>query len=74
MPNMTLSIPDELHKRMKQHSEIKWSEVARIAFEEKMESFRIIEQIAQKSKLSQKDIDEFDAFIKESVTKKYFSG
>jgi hypothetical protein len=27
--NITLSVPDELHVRMRKHPEIKWSEVAR---------------------------------------------
>ena len=36
MANLTLSIPAELHKEMKRHSELKWSEVARQAFEMKV--------------------------------------
>lgn len=31
MTNITLSIPDELYKKMKKYSEIKWSEVVRKA-------------------------------------------
>lgn len=33
MGNMTMAIPDELHSKMKQYSEVKWTEVARKAFE-----------------------------------------
>jgi hypothetical protein len=44
MVNMTLAIPDELHKKMKEMSEIRWSEIARRAIEEKI-----------KEKLSQED-------------------
>lgn len=29
MPNMTLAIPDKLHKFMKEHKEIRWTEVVR---------------------------------------------
>jgi hypothetical protein len=32
MANMTLAIPDEIHKLMKEQADIKWSEVARQAF------------------------------------------
>jgi hypothetical protein len=32
---MTLAIPAELHKKMKAHPEIKWTEVARQAIEQK---------------------------------------
>ncbi len=31
MPNITLSIPDEIYKKMKKYKEIKWSEVVRKA-------------------------------------------
>lgn len=31
MPNITLSVPDEIYKKMKKYSEIKWSEVVRKA-------------------------------------------
>ncbi|HID43231.1 MAG TPA: hypothetical protein EYP30_05545 [Archaeoglobaceae archaeon] len=31
MPNITLSIPEQLYRKMKKHKEIKWSEVIRKA-------------------------------------------
>ncbi len=37
MVNMTMAVPKEIHVRMKEHSEVKWAEVARKAFEEKLE-------------------------------------
>jgi len=36
MANMTLSIPDELHRKMKKMSDIRWSEVARRAIEKRV--------------------------------------
>jgi len=36
MANMTLSLSDEIYKKIKKHNEIKWSEVARRAIEEKL--------------------------------------
>lgn len=35
MVNMTMAIPEQLHKAMKKYPEIKWSEVARQAIEKK---------------------------------------
>ncbi len=35
---MTLAIPEPLHKIMKRHSEIKWTEIARKAIEQKAKS------------------------------------
>jgi len=40
MPNMTISIPEELHKRMKSHPEIRWSEIVRKAIAEYLEKLR----------------------------------
>ncbi len=34
MPNITLSLPPDLYRRMKKHPEIKWSEVVRKAIAE----------------------------------------
>lgn len=36
MVNMTLAIPKEMHTKMKQHKEIKWTEVAREAIQKKL--------------------------------------
>lgn len=36
MVNMTLAIPKEIHEKMKQHSEIKWTEIAREAIQKKL--------------------------------------
>jgi len=43
MPNITLSIPEDIYKKMKKYSEIKWSEVIRKAivdYLEKLEESR----------------------------------
>ena len=43
MPNITLSIPEDIYKKMKKYSEIKWSEVIRRAivdYLEKLEESR----------------------------------
>jgi hypothetical protein len=67
MPNMTLSIPEETHKLLKKHSEIRWSEVARRALIEKAESLEIMDKIASKSKLTPEIIQEIDKKLKEGI-------
>ena len=44
MANITLSIPDDVHKQMKHYSEIRWSEVARKAIVEKIEMIQHAER------------------------------
>ncbi len=58
MVNMTLSIPPDLHSRMKRFSEIRWSEVVRKSISEKINILETMDRIAEKSKLTQKDVDD----------------
>ena len=70
MPNLTLAIPEELHKKMKKHSEIRWSEVIRKTISERIEDLELMDKIAKKSRLTQKDVDEIAHKIDSSVAKK----
>ena len=70
MGNITLALPDEVQKEMKHFSEVRWSQVARKAIIEKLESLHLAERLAQKSKLTQKDVDEFSKKIKSLATQR----
>ena len=54
MTNITLSIPEELHKKMKNFSEIKWSEIARKALEQRINDLEIIKKSPQKANSQKK--------------------
>lgn len=71
MTNMTLAIPEELAKRMKKLSEVRWSEVARKAIEERVNDLEVMNKIASKSKLTKKDVEEISKKIKSSMAKKF---
>ena len=73
MGNMTLSIPDEVQKEMKQFSEVKWSEVARKAIKERLETLQLAEKLVKKSKLSEKDVENFSKKITASATKRFLN-
>ena len=70
---MTLSIPEELHKKMKQMSEVKWSEIARRAIEERINDLEIMNKIASKSKLTKKDVEEISEKIKRAAAKRFYA-
>ncbi len=55
MPNVTLAVPDELHRIMKNHPEIKWSEIARHAMKEYAAHLEVIDEITNKSKFTEND-------------------
>jgi hypothetical protein len=71
MTNITLSIPNEIHKQMKHFSEVKWSEIARKAIIEKLELLQLAEKLASKSKLTEEDVAAFNKKIKASATKRF---
>ena len=73
MPNITLSVPEELMKKMKMFKEIRWSEVARRSIEERVSDLETINRIASKSKLTQKDADEIAKRIKSRMATKFYA-
>jgi len=71
MGNITLSMPKEIHKEMKNFAEVKWSEVARRAIINKLNTLRLAESLAKKSKLSEKDIKDFSKKIKSLANNRF---
>ena len=73
MANITLSIPDDLHRKMKGFSEIKWSEVARKAIQKKVQDLEMLDKLTSKSKLTEQDVVEISDKINKSLAKKILS-
>jgi len=71
MPTITLSVPEELKKEMDKSKFINWSEIAREAIREKVAQLGILNAIAAKSKLTEKDALEIGRKIKKSMHEKY---
>lgn len=70
MANITLAIPDSLHKRLKEHNEIRWSEVIRQMLQKNLEQLETMDEIVKKSKFTEKDAREVADKIDSSVAKK----
>ena len=71
MANMTVSIPEELHKEMNIHSEIRWSDVARQAFERKVRELHWMDKMLEKSSLTERDAEEIGHKIKREIRKRF---
>lgn len=71
MTNMTLAIPEELHRVIRKHSEIKWSEVARQALWAHAEKLEVLDKILTKSKLTEKDALSLGRKINEGIARKH---
>ncbi|ATZ60886.2 MAG: hypothetical protein BME93_01755 [Methanosarcinales archaeon Met12] len=71
MVNITLAIPEELHRIVKQHSEVKWSEIARRAMWDYAKRLELMDKIVAKSKLTEEDVKELDHKLKKAIFKHY---
>ena len=72
MSNVTITVPKDLKKQMGEFSEINWSAVARSAFAEKISKLLLLEKIASKSKLTEKQAIELGRKINKSVWEKHY--
>ncbi|TLZ75462.1 MAG: hypothetical protein E6K08_08685 [Methanobacteriota archaeon] len=71
MPNITLTVPPELHRKMKAHPEIKWSEVVRRIIAERIRDLERMDTLARRSRLTIRDIDALDHLVKEGLRRRY---
>jgi len=69
--NVTLAVPEELHKVMKKHPEIKWSEVARRAMWEYAQKLELLDKITASSKLTEKEAFEIGEVVKRGLAERY---
>jgi len=73
MPNITLSIPEELKKKMDEFKILNWSEVAREAFARRLEQLVILKKLEndfKSSKLTDEDIARLGKIVKEGMSEK----
>ena len=73
MPNMTLSLPEDIYKIVKTHKEIRWSEIARRAIEDYAKKVALLNAMTAKSELTEEDIMVLDEKIKSGVQQHYKS-
>jgi Arc/MetJ-type ribon-helix-helix transcriptional regulator len=71
MVNITLAISEELKEELQKHDEVNWSAVIRKALHEHLKRIEMIEAIAQKSKLTQRDANELAKKIKREMARRH---
>jgi len=71
MPTITLSVPEDLKKEMDKTKFINWSEIAREAIRERISQLAVLNAIAAKSKLTEKDAIEIGRKIKKSMHERF---
>ena len=68
--NVTIALPEEVHKKMKAHDEISWSAVIRNMIEERLNDIELMDKLTSKSKLTEDDVKELAEKIDRKVAKK----
>ena len=71
MVNMTLALPEELHKKLKRHPEVKWSEVARKAIRKHVDMIELMDKLTENSKLTEKDAIETGRKINKGIARRH---
>jgi hypothetical protein len=66
--NLTVTVEDSLWTEMKQHPEIRWSAVMKEAAKEKLNALVVLERLVKKTKLSEKEIEEFAVKLGKKVS------
>ena len=68
--NLTVAVEEDLWVEMKKHSEIRWSVVMKKAAREKLEALRLLENLTQKTRLSEEEIEKISVEIGRKVNRK----
>jgi hypothetical protein len=71
MPNMTLSLPEDVYRIVKAHNEVRWSEIARRAIEDYAKKIALMNAMTHESELSEEDIIALDHKVKAGIQKHY---
>jgi len=71
VPNITLSVSEDLHRKMRRHPEVKWSEVVRRVIAAKIRDLEAMNRLTAKSLLTQNDVDDLDHILKAALLRRY---
>lgn len=71
MPNMTISVSEELYSTIKKHRQVRWSEVARRAMELYAKKLSLLDKLLKDSELTEADAIEIGKKIKHGLAKRH---
>ncbi len=71
MTNVCVSVPEEMKKKMDEYAIINWSEVARLAFAERLKKLQLTDFLASESHLTEADIETIGKTVKREIAKKH---
>ena len=66
--NLTVTVEDELWNKMRKHPEIRWGIVMKEAASTRLQALEVLDKVAKKTKLSEKDIEAIAVKIGKQIT------
>ena len=70
MPNITFSVPEDLHREMRARPEIKWAEVARAAIRRQLRNLDLYDRLLSSSRLTERDAVQLGREIRRRAAKR----
>jgi UDP-N-acetylenolpyruvoylglucosamine reductase len=69
--NMTFSVPERLKKRAQARPDVNWSSVVAQAIEERLNGLEILDRIASRTHLTEKDVDELADLVDSAMAEHF---
>jgi len=69
MPELTLTLPQELFDKIQKYKEIRWENVAKEIIEKKIRDLERTDQLLEKSNLTVEDVETIAEAVDDSVRK-----
>jgi len=70
MANITVSLPDDLKARAENVFHVRWSSLIRNIIERELEDFEEAERLAQKSRLTEDDVERISKKMKAGIARR----
>ena len=67
---MTLTVPRSMYLEMKKHKELRWSDIARQAFQKRLAEIKWMDKALSKSELTEEDAEIIGHKIKHEIRKR----
>ena len=71
MASVSVSVSDDMKKKLEEFDTVNWSAVARKAFASQLSKLEFMDKLTSKSKATDKDIEELSNKIKEGIAKRH---
>lgn len=68
---MTFTVPEDLKERAQARRDVNWSAVVTKAIEEKLAALELADRIAERSDLTEDDVDEIADLVDEAMAERF---